>query len=316
MEVFELDLPGEANVSGRAYLPENTSRACHTPLIVCVHGGSYDSGYFDVDSVHSILSVAKDNGIPVVAIDRPGYGASKVGPVTGGDKTYAEAQSRFLDSTVLPALWDRFAERANATAIVLLGHSIGAMMTLIAAGMHTADDQYALAGVIVSGIGSELVPMPRQGMLQLLADSEDAIRFDPEPKDAVMLQWPFQNSVESNMTLHTARLNKPIPRQELSDINTRWLEMWTGYTSKITVPVMHGLGEFDGLWVSSQEAITNFKRAFSTSRSPSVRSEIIPKAPHCIELSLQSRGWYFQCCGFAFECAVLFGLNSSLPSPP
>src|ERR1700760_570920 len=45
------------------------------PLIVAVHGGTYTSRYFDVPG-YSLLDRAGVLGLPVLAIDRPGYGQS------------------------------------------------------------------------------------------------------------------------------------------------------------------------------------------------------------------------------------------------
>ena len=39
-------------------------------------------------------------------------------------------------------------------------------------------------------------------------------------------------------------------------------------------------------------------------------------APHCIELSLQSKAWYMKCCSFALECSIWYGLRpNSSPVP-
>ncbi|UKZ79982.1 hypothetical protein TrVFT333_007746 [Trichoderma virens FT-333] len=215
MQVFELDLADGGKISGRFSFPEVTNPSGHTPLMVCMHGGSYDSEYFDVGA-------------------RPGYGGSKVVPVVGDDDaTYAEAQGRYVNDVILPSLWDSFAKRAGATAIVLMAHSIGGMMATIAAGSYSGDDQYPLAGLIVSGIASELVEEPRAAMIQLLANEESFVNFDAQSKDAIMLQWPSKNLVEAEICQYTAELNKPVPREELYDINTTWLKRWEKHAGTV-----------------------------------------------------------------------------------
>lgn len=308
MEVFELDLADGGKISGRCSFPQAINPPRFTPLMICMHGGSYDSGYFDVEARYSILNFSTSIGIPVISLDRPGYGASKVVPVIGDNATYAEAQGRYINNVILPSLWNSFAKRTGATAIVLMAHSIGGMMATIAAGSHSRDDQYPLAGLIVSGIGSKLVEGPQAAMIQLLANDETFVNFDARSKDAIMLQWPPKNLVGPEICQHTAKLNKPVPRGELYDINTTWLNRWEKHAGAVTVPVMHALGEYDGLWVSTKEATADYKKAFP--RSPSVQSDIVPMAPHCIELSFQSNAWYLKCCGFAFECAVSYGLRN------
>ena len=68
--------------------------------------------------------------------------------------TFGQAQGNYHKSIVLPCLWQRFSERTRATAIVLLSHSIGAMIAIIAAGSYTGNEVYPLAGLITSGIGT------------------------------------------------------------------------------------------------------------------------------------------------------------------
>ena len=116
------------------------------------------------------------------------------------------------------------------------------------------------------------------------------------------------------MRRHTERLNWPVPTGELHDINMTWLRYWREYSDRVSVPVMHALAEFDGLWTVSPETLDDYKGEFLA--SPKVTSEVIPMAPHCIELSLQSKAWYMKCCAFALECAIWYGLQSNLTTVP
>ena len=306
MQTFKLDLPVGGTVTGRFSFPPAATKPAYLPLIVCVPGGSYDAEYFDVDTNYSIFSVSSSIGIPVIALDRPGYGDSTAAPAREGE-TYAEAQGKYINATILPSLWKEFGKRSGATAIVVMAHSIGAMMATISVGCYNGDEGYPLGGLITSGIGSELAEGPRQAMLQLLSGKTESIHFDPPTKDAIMLQWPIQNVVEPGMCKHTEKLNKPVPPQELYDINVNWLGYWRRYSDKVAVPLMYGLSEFDALWASSENTVESYRQAFPT--SPRVNCGIVPFAPHCIELSLQSKAWYLKCCGFALECAVSHGLG-------
>ncbi|KAJ6024473.1 Alpha/Beta hydrolase protein [Penicillium herquei] len=313
MEAFKLTLPNGAFLSGRSNFPPPSLHSGQIrPLIVCLHGGSYDSQYFDSHSDQSILNLSSCLKIPVIAIDRPGYGASTLAPDVENASTYAQAQGIYLNSVVFPALWQAFADRAEASAIVLLSHSIGAMIATIAAGSYRDFDSknYPLAGIILSGTGSELVEGPRQGMLHLLEERVDFIQFEPTPKDAIMLQLPHMNLAPLEMRQFTEQLNRPVPQGELRDINTTWLTYWKKYSTNVKVPLLYGLGEFDGLWTSSTDALTVYKAAFP--QSPSVTGEIVPMAPHCMELSFQSQAWYMKCFAFAIECVVAKSLRSTV----
>ncbi|KAJ6008611.1 hypothetical protein N7499_001337 [Penicillium canescens] len=71
------------------------------------------------------------------------------------NKTCAERQGKYINSTNLSALWKEYGELSGASAVVLLAHSIGAMMATITAGSYTGTEGYSLAGLITSGIGTE-----------------------------------------------------------------------------------------------------------------------------------------------------------------
>ncbi|KAE8378984.1 Alpha/Beta hydrolase protein [Aspergillus bertholletiae] len=301
MESFELSLPNGGVVSGLYnFPPQPTTTKSALPLIVCVPGGSYDAHYFDANPEHSILAVSQKVDIPVISINRPCYGASTPAPPSTSGLTYAQAQGEYLDKVVFPALWKEFATKSGATHMVLIGHSIGAMMITIVAGVHEESSNYPLAGLITSGIGTELAEGPRGVMIHLLNETSDLVHFDIAAKDAIMFQWPHQALIDENMCRYTERLNQPVPAGELHDINMNWLNYWRQYSEKVKVPLMYGLSEFDGLWTSGQHIVDDYRAAFSA--SPLVNSQIIPHAPHCIELSLQSKAWYLKCCGFALEC--------------
>ncbi|GKZ51875.1 hypothetical protein AbraIFM66951_007893 [Aspergillus brasiliensis] len=311
MEPFKLSLPNGAILSGRYNFPPRDSKSTQKrPLIVCMPGGSYDFRYFDVQGAQSVFNLSSVLKIPVIALDRPGYGASTPAPDVENAPTYAQAQGIYLNSVVFPVLWQAFAERAEASAMVLLSHSIGAMIATIAAGSYTGLEDYPLAGLITSGIGSELVEGPRQSMLHLLDEAAERIQFDVTPKDAIMLQLPHMNLAPLKMCHFTEELNQPVPQGELRDINATWLSYWKDYSTKVKVPLLYGLGEFDGLWTCSAETLAAYKAAFP--ESPKVTCEMIPMAPHCMELSFQSQAWYLKCFAFAIECIVANSIRSTV----
>lgn len=309
MEPFKLSLPNGAILSGRYNFPPKDPKSVQIrPLIVCIPGGSYDSQYFDVQGAQSAFNLSSCLKIPVIAIDRPGYGASTPAPDVENATTYAQAQGIYLNSVVFPALWRTFSDRAEASAIVLLSHSIGAMMATIAAGSYTGLENYPLAGLITSGIGSEIEEGPRQGVLRLLDEPAECVQFEITPKDAMMLQLPHMNLAPVEMRQFSEQLNQPVPKGEIWDINTTWLGYWKDYSTNVKVPLLYGLGEFDGLWTCSADSFAVYKAAFPN--SPNVTCEMIPMAPHCMELSFQSQAWYMKCFAFAIECIVGQSLRS------
>ena len=277
---------------------------------MCLHGGSYDAEYFDCDADHSIATVAGALEIPVISVTRPGYCNSTIVPTENNDnETYAQRQGQYLKSTILPALWSNYGKQSGSTALVFLGHSIGGMMAIIAAGSHTGSEGFPLGGLIVSGIGSAPEPSARAAIMEILSSKPECVNFDPGLKDDLMLQLPHNNLTNPKMKDKTAHLNKPMPYDEAYDINVTWLDHLRQYAGAIRVPVMYNISEIDGLWLSTPDAIRNFRNAFIS--SPRVEAAILPMAPHCIELSRQSKGWLTRCCGFAMESAIQRNLRES-----
>ncbi|KAI5460723.1 Alpha/Beta hydrolase protein [Mariannaea sp. PMI_226] len=302
MQPFNLTLADGGQVCGRLSNIPKLQENARIPLLVCLHGGSYDAEYFDVNEEYSIATISRSMNIPVVAISRPGYGGSTpMQPAAlGSQDTYAQQQGKYLDSVVLPAVWAEFGIPNGAAAVVILAHSIGAMIATVMVGSHNEASGYPLAGLITSGIGSELSPGPQKLSGDILASAPETITFDAVMKDALMLQLPGKDLTSTEMTKYTKHLNKPIPAGEYRDINTTWLQYWHQYSHRVKVPLKYGLSEFDELWVSSNAALASYCAAFPM--SPRIESEIVYSAPHCIELSHKSKAWLTRCCGFAQEC--------------
>lgn len=326
MQLFVLKLEGSRTLTGRSFIPtqprtSGTSRLI--PLIVCIHGASYDSEYFDIDSQHSIFTLGETLQIPVVAIDRPGYGGSTAYPdpkVKNEDlerqcTTFVQEQGKYLNSIVLPALWKEFG--STASSMVVLAHSIGGMMAIVAA---TEPKEYPLAGLLVSGIGCKSrmheSPNPSHGNEGDRHGSRDCdqadeqqthIRFNPNVKDRLMLNFPPKANevllVGPEVSSYTEALNKPVPLGELYDVRTMWQSYWRSYAERVTVPFLYAIGDQDGFWDSSEEGTMQFTEIFRT-KSPKVESVVIPLAPHCMEMSLQGTAWLLRCLGFAIECTM------------
>ncbi|HEY0938290.1 MAG TPA: alpha/beta fold hydrolase, partial [Trebonia sp.] len=127
------------------------------PLLAALHGGTYTSAYFGVAGgpSGSFLDIAGRNGFAVLTVDRPGYGASALLPEE--ENTFAR-QAEILDHVIAAALdvWP-------ASGVVLVGHSIGGMISLEIAARHP---RWPLIGVTTSGNGARI---PAGGAAEALA---------------------------------------------------------------------------------------------------------------------------------------------------
>ena len=274
------------------------------PLVVAVHGGTYTSSYFDADESHSVVRISKALGIPVIAIDRPGYGGSSpLAPILS-QSSYIQEQAKYLHQTILPFLWERYAPELKVSSIFLYAHSIGGAITLVAASLHGSSklpEVYPLCGISISGVGSKVNKLP---MPEFELDPQEMggvlLGFPSEQKDHLMLGSP--SFYDPAILQQTERLQHKASLLELYDINVLWRGYWREYAASVKVPVLYTLAEHDNLWSNTGKDVEEFAVAFVD--SPTVESRRLLAAPHCIELSLQGTGLYLRTFGFAVESAV------------
>lgn len=83
---------GELRLSGPIAGPRTT----HRGVIAALHGGTYDSAYYD-SGPGSLLQLGALLGYPVIALDRPGYGATCCRP--SRRRSPHRSASRWLSTT-------------------------------------------------------------------------------------------------------------------------------------------------------------------------------------------------------------------------
>ncbi len=304
MKTFSLALANGGQVTGHHNLPDGPSKALlkYKPLVVGLHGGSYSSEYFDVDEKHTAAIQSNALGVPFVAIDRPCYkGTTPIAPLTD----FFQKSASVLNEYILPAVWNAFGKPQGCSAIVLLCHSLGAPPAAITAVQHGkfgSNQAFPLAGMIVSGFGTVLA-------------TEDFIHYDPDnppktynmPLDVKDQMMMPPGTCAPDAYEHTARLDQPCPFEEVLAVRVEWLKHFKAdWAEHIKIPVMIGLAEKDTLWRGTKEAARDFADAFTSSER--VEAGVILGAPHNIELSFWSQGWYARCFGFAVECATDWGV--------
>ena len=274
-------------VSGEARFPRGAIGKA-VPLIVAVHGGSYDSSYFDLPG-HSLLDRAEANGIPIIAIDRPGYGNT---PLLARSEMTLERQGRFL-TAALQELWDGHGHGRDG--IVIIGHSIGAA---ISAYVASEPGTLPLLGLAISGVGMR-TPAEHRPMWESLPDI-DLVEMPAEVKDAVM--FGPQGSFDAAMPAASHIANRTAPKVELVDIVSTWHDNVAAVLCKIAVPVHYRQGEFDRLWIVDEGEVRDFQQ--SLSKSPRVDARMLRGTGHCLDHHTIGPALHLQQLGFALQCAA------------
>lgn len=258
------------------------------PLLVALHGGTYSSAYFEVAGgpLGSFLEVAGRNGFSVLTIDRPGYGESTLLPEE--ENTFAR-QAAILDEAIgqATAIWP-------TSGVVLVGHSIGGMIGLEIAARHP---DWPLLGVATSGNGARipsggaaeaLGSLPFTGVVDLPVPDRDGVMFGPA-------------GTFSEAALIAAHGSyAPTPFVELVRAPVWAVERLDEVAGAIQVPVHNVLGEYDALWDSSPEALSDYQSRFAGPVSVSV----MRGSGHSIDHHLVGATLQLQQLAFAHACAA------------
>jgi pimeloyl-ACP methyl ester carboxylesterase len=265
---------------------QNPTAAAHKttsgPLIIAVHGGTYTSDYFDIAG-HSLLELGDSQGVPVIAIDRPAYGGSTA--VEDSDSIIAK-NAVVLDA-VIASIWSEWSDQASG--VFLIGHSIGGAIVTDIAGNHPA---WPLKGIAISGCllkvptesADQWESLPPIPMIDLPVPMKDQVMFGPA------------GSFGPDMPAASYPSNAACPRAELIDITSTWIARVREVAAKVNVPVHSRQAEFDHLWVTDADQVSQFGAAFTG--SPSVDAQLVPGPGHCIDFHLA--GPAFQASQLAF----------------
>lgn len=274
-------------VTGRRRLGGGVANNEDVPLVIALHGGGYTSAYFDV-SAYSLLDRAEGLGVPVIAIDRPGYGGST--PVPDGDAVFL-ANAALLDH-VISDLW---AEHGAGTAgVFVIGHSIGAAITLAIAARQPS---WPLLGIAVSGC---LLREP-EGFADAWAAHPDATLETPaEMKDALMFGPEWTRRDDMPRASHFA--NVPVLRAELVEISSAWHDIFHDIAPRVSVPVHYRQGQFDNLWITNDQEVAEFAAALTS--APRVDAQVIPSAGHAIDYHRAGAAFQVQQLSFALDCCT------------
>lgn len=258
------------------------------PLLIAIHGGTYTSAYFDVPG-YSLLDRAAANGIPSVAIDRPGYGEST--PLEPAEATHSNNVT--LLNAAIGEIWKRHG--GSAKGVVLIGHSIGAA---IAARIAASRPPWPLLGLAVSGIGLATAPgdaeawhaLPPIPLIELPADLKDAKMFGSPETYA-----PSAPAISSCA-------NAPAPRQDLIDIVSDWPANVREHLRAICVPVHYRQAAEDHLWVVDDGQVQDFAGALVN--APEVDHAMVPHTGHCIDFHRLGAAFQLEQLAFALRCAI------------
>lgn len=257
------------NVSGTLHRPIEANP--NTPLLVCIHGGGCNSGYFNLKG-NSLVSAALERGMSVLLVDRPGYGKSSA------DATIEEPIAQgvaAVHSLILATQKQYF--MADPRMIAMIGHSIGGAIALTFAADATI---LPLAALCVSGIGDR----PTSEVLNFFLHKSQIVEATLEPPS----HWFFGPEGSYNWRGPAAlrAAAEPWRSDEVREIIEIWPQRWPQIVSDITCPVHLRLAEHEHIWEASPKALRRIRSAFTQTK---VDTGILPDGGHLYELHLRGK---------------------------
>ncbi|GAA4227662.1 alpha/beta hydrolase [Actinomadura meridiana] len=244
-----------------------------TATVVALHGLGMSAGYFH-GPAHpdvSLLTLGSRLGFSVLAVDRPGYGAS-TRPLPDGQTVEEQA------GTLLAALAAFSAEHDTGAGLFLLGHSFGGKVALTAA----RDLGSGLLGVDVSGCGHRYA-----------ADTGDLRRR------AWRRNWGPLRLYPPGTLKGSEDIVAPVPPRELADV-PGWPTAFRDVAAGVRVPVRLTFAEHESWWHHDERSVADLRTWFTS--APRVVVDRVPDGAHNLSLGWTARAYHLAALGFFEAC--------------
>ena len=274
--------------SGRGWLSGVLTRglAPTAPLVVALHGASYDARYFDA-SGRSVHERAHAEGLSMLSITRPGYPATDESATCQPDF----ATAAVLLSSAIADAWSRFG--VDGSGVVLMGHSVGAA---IAVHIASQPSEWPLLGLAISGVGDRPAGGPATMFAGMPVDRGLEIPF----AQVGSMFYSSDILIDQSVTARLASLLVPFPSADVVEVNTTWRDDLPRLAAAVTVPVDYTLAEGDRLWEVGIERLRDFGECFVASSG--FTSRIWRGVGHNIEHHAAGVGYVDQVLKFVKSC--------------
>ncbi|OMC04318.1 alpha/beta fold hydrolase [Mycolicibacterium fortuitum] len=247
-------------------------------VVVALHGGATTSAYFDCPGHPelSLLRIAVDHGYTVIALDRPGYGASAA---------YPDAMARPEQRVALA--FGAIQRIAGSADLFVLGHSMGCELAL-----HLAVQRPEVLGVSLAGTGRRYHPAAHE----LLKHASPVNR----PRGLRELLWEPARLYPPDVI--GAGLSAGGTAYEGDVVKTWSRQDFPVLAAQTKVPVQFLAGEYENVWESDPEALAAIGAMFTA--SPRVRTGELADSGHNLSVGLTAAHYHRTVLSFADECVA------------
>ncbi|OLT26957.1 thioesterase [Actinomadura sp. CNU-125] len=253
-------------------------------IVLALHG-AVSPAYFDAPG-HPRLSLLRTGaalGFTVVALARPGYGASaphaeRVAPA----ERRVDLAYRAVDALVGPG--------PRGAGLFVLAHSIGCELAVRMAARGNGD---GLLGLEMSGTGRR----HHEAAAGLLGPG-NGNRLPP-PGAIRDLIWGPSHLYPEDVIGHPA-LQSRSPAYE-GDVVPPWPSRLPELAARVRVPVRYTLAEHETVWSPGRAALDDVAALFT--RSPRVLADEQAGGGHNLSLGFAAAAYHLKALAFAEECA-------------
>lgn len=254
-------------------------------VVVALHGGAVTSAYYDSrqPARSSLLRAGAALGFTVIALDRPGYGASA---------PYAERMSSVGDRLDLAygAIDALLAGRSRGAGVFVMAHSMGCVLAV----QMAADPRgAALLGLEIAGTGR--VPHPDAAFMGPLTTAGNRPRRT-SLREALWtpghLYPPGTDAVLGYA---------PAPAYEGTDVRG-WIGSFPALAASVAIPVHYTLGDHERVWSTGPSAVADIASMFVA--SPWVVTATQRDAAHNLSLGWSALSYHLKVLSFVEECVL------------
>lgn len=255
-------------------------------VVVALHGGGTTAAYFDCPGHPrlSLLRLGAAAGFTVLALDRPGYGASA---------PYPEAMQTPQQRVELAygAIAAVLGERPRGAGIFVLAHSNGCELAVrLAADPARGAD---LLGLALAGTGMRY----RDAAAAALRDAAP----DRRPTGLRELLWEPARLYPPGVAASpgTGRAGARYEAAMVAD----WPRTdFPALAPRVRVPVLFSRAEHERVWHSDEAAAARIAALFSS--CPRFVTEQVADAGHNLSLGWSAAAYHLRVLAFAEECVV------------
>ena len=254
-------------------------------VVVALHGGASTAAYFDCPG-HPQLSLLRPGagqGYTMVALDRPGYGASAPYPDA---MQHPEQRVALAYSAVDKML----GANPRGAGLFLLGHSAGCELAVRMAADERAEH---VIGVELAGTGVQYHPATAEILKRATATHRPTGLRDVLWQPAHLYPADVLSGMTNSATgaLYEVEMTKSWPRQDFPALAAR-----------VHVPVQFTVAEYERVWRSDPETLTQIGAMFTSSSRFVINEQA--GTGHNLSLSISANAYHTKVLSFVEECVV------------